>query len=229
MDEFGAEALLDEIQTPEGVVELVAHQSQGTVWDGIRPKGWHSAEGSPTQSAIGLHTGSREHYVEATASIHGSWGLAYGAVSPDVERVAVRNERREMFPATIIALPPSFEEEYRAAWGLATNCEKDCQLIGYDVRDRLIAPDTIRSGERRELSAAESLELIRRHCDNGLRYYARALQTMPSIPEQEVHVREVWNSVHALALVLAYAEGAQDQRSAMSEEQEIVARYIAGS
>jgi hypothetical protein len=105
---------------------------------------------------------------------------------------------------------------------------EECELIGYDDHGRLIAPDTARTGDRRFLSAAESLELIRQHCENGLRYYARALKTMPLIPEQAEHVQPVWNSLHALALVLAYVEGAQDDRSAMSEAREIILRYTSG-
>src|SRR5256885_15322625 len=81
VDESGAEVLLDEISTPDGPFELVAHRRQ-TVWIGIRRKGWPRVDGSATQSAIGLHTGSAEHYVEASVSIHGTWGLAYGGVSP---------------------------------------------------------------------------------------------------------------------------------------------------
>ena len=33
-----------------------------------------------------------------------------------------------------------------------------------------------------------SLELIRQHCDNGLRYFTWALERMPSIPDQATHV-----------------------------------------
>jgi hypothetical protein len=49
---------------------------------------------------------------------------------------------------------------------------------------------------------------------------------MPSIPEQAGHIGQVQNSLNALALVLAYVEGASDERSAMLEAQEIVLRYI---
>lgn len=226
MDESVDVALLDEMLTPDGAVELVAYNARSTVWIGIRPKGWR-AEESPTRSAIGLRTGSEEHYVEATASIHRTWGVAFGAVAPEVERVAVRNEQRELFPAVIIPLPASFEEEFRAAWGVAARCERSCELIGYDGRDRLIAPRTIRTGERRDLSAEESLELLRQHCDNGLRYCAWALRRMPSIPEQAEHVPLAWNHLHALALVLAYVEGATDERTAMLEAHEIGLRYVA--
>ncbi len=164
--------------------------------------------------------------METTASIHRTWGVAFGAVAPEVERVAVRNEGRELFPAVIIPLPASFEEEFRAAWGLAAECEKECELIGYDGRGRLIAPKTIRTGERRDPSAEESLELLRQHCDNGLRYYAWALRRMPSIPDQAEDVPLVWNQLHALALVLAYVEGATDERSALLEAGEIGLRYV---
>jgi hypothetical protein len=91
------------------------------------------------------------------------WGVTFGAVAPEVARVAVRNEQRELFPGVIIHLPASFNEEFRAAWGLALNGERECELVGYDDRDRLIAPHTARTGERRDPSAAESLELIRQH------------------------------------------------------------------
>lgn len=226
MGESSNEVLLDEMSTPDGVIELVVYQSNGIVWVGIRPKGWSYADGSPTESATGLHTASEEQYVEATASIHRTWGVAFGAVAPEVQRVAVRNERREVFPAVIVPLPASLDEEFRAAWGLAMNCERECELIGYDGRDRLIAPHTPRAGERRDLSARDSLELVRQHCDNGLRYYTWALERMPSIPEQASHVEQVRKSLQALALVLAYVEGASDERSAMLDAQEIALRYV---
>ena len=40
MDESSNEVLLDEMSTPDGDIELVAYQSRGAVWVGIRPKGW---------------------------------------------------------------------------------------------------------------------------------------------------------------------------------------------
>lgn len=107
-----------------GPVELVAYKAKGTVWIGIRP------QGSSVGEAIGLHTGSnKKHYLEATAAINGTWGVAFGAVSPEVERLEVRNERGESFPGRIIPLTGSFEEEYRTAWGVATVCKKEGRLI----------------------------------------------------------------------------------------------------
>jgi hypothetical protein len=111
-------------------------------------------------------------------------------------------------------VPASIEEEYRAAWGIATECRQECTLIGYDDRGRLIEPSMIRP-RRPELSAEETLELIRAHCDSGLRYFTWALKRMPSIPEQAGYVREVQNDRNAHALVLAYVEGAHDGRAAV--------------
>jgi hypothetical protein len=99
----------------------------------------------------------------------------------------------------------------------------ECQLIGYDARGRLIDQGMIRGDH--DQSPAETLELIRAHWDAGLRYSTWALRRMPSIPGQADHVREVQNSRHALALVLAYLEGAADERTALSAVEGIVRRY----
>ena len=72
----------------------------------------------------------------------------------------------------------------------------------------------------------EYLERIRAHCDNGIRYYTWALTRMPSIPEQEGQVQHVDNLRSSLAHVLAYVEGATDERSAMLKRDEIVMRYM---
>jgi hypothetical protein len=50
---------------------------------------------------------------------------------------------------------------------------------------------------------------------------------MPSIPEQEGRVGEVENPRRGLALVLAYVEGADDERSGLPTVDSIVQRYIA--
>jgi hypothetical protein len=72
----------------------------------------------------------------------------------------------------------------------------------------------------------EVLERIRSHCDNGIKYYTWALTRMPSIAEQAGSVRHVENLRSSLAHVLAYVEGATDERSAMLKRDEIVARYV---
>lgn len=212
--------VLDETDSPDGSLELVAYQEKGTVWVGVKPKG------SPLKQAIGLHTGSSEHYVEATASIHRTWGVAFGAVSPEVERVEVRNERGEGFEGRIVPLPAAFDEEFRAAWGVATSCRQECNLIGYDDTGRLIDGVMLRPS-RRDLTAQERLDLIRAQCDDSMKYYTWALKRMPSIPEQAGHVREVENSRREVAMWLAYIEGADDARSALSAVDAIIQRYEA--
>jgi hypothetical protein len=112
------------------------------------------------KQAIGLHTGSSEHFIEATASIHRTWGVAFGAVSSEIERVEVRNERGEAFEGRIVPLPASFDEEFRAGWGVATSCREECNLIGYDNTGRLIDEVMVRPS-RRDLTAEERLELVR--------------------------------------------------------------------
>jgi len=81
--------------------------------------------------------------------------------------------------------------------------------------------------KRTDLSAEESLELIRKHCDSGLRYYTWALKRMPSIPEQADHVPLVESHRAMLANVLAYVEGADSERTAVSAREEIIRRYVA--
>ena len=70
------------------------------------------------------------------------------------------------------------------------------------------------------------MELIREYCDNGLRYYTWALERMPSIPDHAGSVNHVRNLRSSLAHVLAYIEGATDNRTAMLGRDEIVRRYI---
>jgi hypothetical protein len=77
-------------------------------------------------------------------------------------------------------------------------------------------------GGKRE---AETLERIRKYCDNGLRYYTWALRKMPSIPEEAGEVGHVESLRSGLAHVLAYLEGAVDERRAMLAREAILTRY----
>ena len=98
-------------------------------------------------------------------------------------------------------------------------------LLRHD--DTLPLPLNCRTVPRMEVASPEAaaLELIRNHCDNGIRYYTWALKRMPTIPEQANHVPLAENLRSALAQVLAYVEGASNERGAMLMRNEIVARY----
>ncbi len=71
------------------------------------------------------------------------------------------------------------------------------------------------------------IERIREYCENGIKYYSWALERMPFIPEQAERVGQVRNLRSSLAHVLAYIEGAADERDAMLQRDEIVERYEA--
>jgi hypothetical protein len=221
---------LDETETPDGALELVAYRANEATWIGIRPKG------GSTYMAIGLHTGSTTPYIEATASIRSpAWGVAFGAVAPEILRAEVRAEEGEVFPARIIPLPGDFDEEYRAAWGIATWSAvrtdeevargRECRLVGHDARERVVEGFMDRP-RRRDLSAEETLQLIQAHCDNGMRYATFALKQMASVSEQTPHVRQMESVRRQVAQVLAFVEGADDARAAMSAGEEIIQRYI---
>jgi hypothetical protein len=72
MNEPGKPALLGEMSSPAGMLHLIAHKVEGTVFVGVRPSP-SVADASFAHSAIGLHSGSHQHYVEATAAIENSW------------------------------------------------------------------------------------------------------------------------------------------------------------
>ena len=98
--------------------------------------------------------------------------------------------------------------------------------MGFDDTGRLIDGAMLRPS-RRDLTAEERLELIRAQCDSSMKDHTWALRRMPSIPEQAEHVREVENSRRAVAMWLAYVEGADDPRSALSAVDAIIQRYEA--
>ncbi len=74
-------------------------------------------------------------------------------------------------------------------------------------------------------SEAETLERIREFCDNGLRYYTWALKKIASVPDQAGQVGLVESLRSGLAHVLAYVDGATDERGAMLAREQILTRY----
>ena len=61
-----------------------------------------------------------------------------------------------------------------------------------------------------------ALSRVRVFCDEGIRYYTWALQRMPSIPEQAAHVGRIEERRLGLAHVLAFVEGAADNRTGLA-------------
>jgi hypothetical protein len=75
-------------------------------------------------------------------------------------------------------------------------------------------------------NAEARVAAIREHCDQGLRYLAWALRRMRSIPEQVDTIPQVESSMYALAIVLAYVEGATSERDALIAASKITVRYV---
>lgn len=80
--------------------------------------------------------------------------------------------------------------------------------------------------------AEEIVERIRAHCDNGLRYYASALNKLrsgewkPSHKPAEDEERELSNAIYSLANVLVLIEGAPSPREALLAREEVMERYL---
>jgi hypothetical protein len=78
----------------------------------------------------------------------------------------------------------------------------------------------------------EILERIRIHCDNGLRYYASALNRLrsgewvPSRNAAEEEEHSITNAIYSLANILALIEGATEPHSMMTAREEIFDRYL---
>jgi len=132
--------VLDEMETPAGRLQLHAWRHDGVTWIGV----WSGSEDIGAM-AIGLGTGSRRRFIEASACILRGWGFAYGGVSGEIVRAAVRSDGGVLFPARIVPLPERLEGEYRAAWGVAERCRTTCELVGFDRRGRLVEPTAVRS------------------------------------------------------------------------------------
>lgn len=132
--------VLDQMETPAGRLRLQAWREKGVTWIGV----WSESEGVGTM-AIGLGTASRRRLIEASACVLRGWGFAFGGVSREIARAAIRSDDGALFPAKILALPPELEREYRAAWGVAERCRTACELVGFDRTGQLIEPTAIRS------------------------------------------------------------------------------------
>jgi hypothetical protein len=217
MDESPHAVVLDEMDSPEGVVQLTAFERDGVVWIGVRGR-------SPDLSgAMGLHTGSEDHLVDGTAIMTGTWALAWGAVAPEIERARVRSEGGELFPAKIVSLPPEYNDPYRAVWGIAEPCMSACAIIGFDRTGIPIEPGVIRPRKRGPLTAEARLERIRQMADRALRYHATAYLKASDEEEKKLHMTHMSLSSDVMALA---EQGATDTRSMLSWRSSIITRYL---
>ena len=171
--------------------------------------------------AIGLHTGSRDSVVEASASIDRGWGVAFGAVAPGIVRAEVRNDHDEAFAARIVALPDGFDPDYRAVWGSAERCRERCDLIAFDAEGR-----TYDQSDPRVLgpppSDADRMEAIRAHADSSMRYYATAY-----LRESEENRPLLESDMSSTANFLALLEGAAlDARSMLARREKIIQQFV---
>jgi hypothetical protein len=207
--------VLDEMESPEGRVALVATANQGAVWVGV-----DRVDGGPL-GAIELRSASIETQVIVTARIHPTWALAWGAVAPGIVRAEVRNEEGETFPARIVPLPAEIEREYRAAWGIADRCRDDCELIGYD-EDGMVFDQMDPRPFGPAPTDLQRLEQIRRHVHDQLRYYATAY-----LNETEENRERIRSYLPIAANVMAIFEvKSLDPRSMLARRQTIIDRYL---
>jgi hypothetical protein len=207
--------VLDGMDTPDGVLQLVTYRDRDVTWVGIgkKEKGLFSA--------IGLHTGSRDSEVETSASIDRGWGVVFGAVAPGIVRAEVHNDDGEAFPVRIVALPEGFDPDYRAVWGLAERCAERCDLIGFDAEGRPYDQSDPRVFGPPP-SDTDRLGAIRAHADGSMRYYATAY-----LRESEGNRRLIENSMATTANFLALLEGAAlDHRSMLARREKIIQRNI---
>lgn len=207
--------VLDTMETPDGIVELVAYRERDVTWVGLA-KG-----GDGPLGAIGLRTGSSDHQVESTGETRRGWGIAFGAVAPGIVRAEVRNEVGEAFPARIVALPEDLDAEYRAAWGRAERCRDRCELVGFDDRGHVYDRTDPRVPDLPP-SDRERLDAIRAHVHGSVRYYATAYHRV-----SEEDRRRMDPSMHILANVLALLDrDGLDDRSMLSARGRIVQQYL---
>ena len=207
--------VLDEMESPDGRLELIAYRDRGTVWVGVS-----GSEGGLI-GAIGLRTGSHETQVSGSASIERTWALGWGVVAPRILRAELRNDEGETFPAKIVPLPSDLEREYRAVWGIAKRCRTTCDLIGYDERGMLFDQQ-----DPRPLgpppSDLDRLDAVRRHAHDSLRYYATAYLNET---EENRNLIQVYLDITANVMALMEAD-ALDPRSMLARRSKIVDRYL---
>lgn len=209
--------VLDEMQSPDGALELFAYRDREAAWVGVRKKGIERG----SFGAIGIGTGSTELQIEASATIDRTYAVAFGAVAPGIVRAEVRNDDDESFEATIHPLPPGSDTDYRAVWGLAERCRQTCEIVGFDARGRLYdGMDPKVTGP--EPTDTERLQAIHLYTDESMRYYATAY-----LRETKENRRHLDSYMGLTAHYASLLEGpALGTRSVLGRRDKIIKRYL---
>jgi hypothetical protein len=209
--------VLDRMDSPDGPLELIAYEEGGVTWVGVR-----GAAGRLI-GAAGLRTGSTETEVSGTGSIREGWAIIWGAVTRRIERVEVRNDDGEMFPACILEIPEEIERDYRAMWAIVDRCSTPYGIIGFDARDLPYDGSDPRHDPDAEPSEHDRLEAIRRHVHHSMRYCATAFLRV----DDEVSRKRLDGELHSLANVAALLEGdGTDVRTMLARRRKILDRYL---
>jgi hypothetical protein len=116
--------VLDEMESPDGTIRLLAFRKDGAVRIGI-------AKGTGSLLTDMAVRGTAIDY-EPYAWRDRGWAVAFGGVPPDAVRAEVRNDDGDVFPAQILPLPGVLGTEDRVAWGLIDRWEDECPLICFD-------------------------------------------------------------------------------------------------
>jgi hypothetical protein len=116
--------VLDRMNGPDGGLELVAFEEDGSLQVGV------AREGGELLESIPVHGPSMDY--EPFAYRARGWAVAFGAVPAAATRAEVRNEDGDVFPARIVPLPAELETEDQAAWGAIDRFELECPLVSFD-------------------------------------------------------------------------------------------------
>jgi hypothetical protein len=120
--------VLDRMVGPTGTLRFVAFQRAGSILVGVTRDDGELLSDTPQRAP------SMDHMPFAWRE--SGWAVAFGTVPPDAVHAEVRNDDGDVFPATIVDLPPELGTDARAAWGSLDRYEDDCLLVSFDAAGR---------------------------------------------------------------------------------------------
>lgn len=221
--------MVDELESPIGLLQLVAYEADGHLWVGVTRGSDAAASASAKRppglmSSMALRSGSRTPNVVGVVRPKGTWTLFWGIVGPNIVRAELRTEEGEAFPAKIVPLPSALEPEYRAAWGLVERNLEQCELVGYDAAGALFGESDPLQSRAEEPKDTDRLGGVREHADRSLREYAAAYLTEK---DENRQLLQVYLDITANFLALVEADHLLDERGLLARRTKIVNRYIA--